>query len=69
MKKLEKRVMALLEKGSTMSEIAEELGITSDEVRPIILGAWDEDKRKQSVAEKVAGRLGKDYFEKRPNRD
>lgn len=62
MKKLEKRVMALLEKGSTMSEIAEELGITPDEVRSIVTGAWDEDKKRQSVAEKVAGRLGKDYF-------
>lgn len=62
MKKLEKRVMALHENGHPMSEIAEELAITPDEVRSIVLGTWDEDKRKRSVAEKVAGRLGKNYF-------
>lgn len=27
-----------------------------------MIGNWDEDQRKQSVAEKVAGRLGKGYF-------
>lgn len=69
MKKLEKRVMALHEKGSPMSEIAEELAITPEEVRSMVLGTWDEDKRKRSVAEKVAGRFGRGYFDKRPNRD
>ena len=62
MKKLKKKVISLHEKGLPMSEIAEELELDVDEVRAIVTGKWDEDKRKKSVEEKVAGRLGKGYF-------
>lgn len=45
-----------------MSEIAEGLELDIDEVRAIVISNWDEDKRKRSVEEKVAGRFGKGYF-------
>lgn len=56
------KISALHEKGWTVTEISQELKMSADDVRAAITGNWDEDKKRQSVAEKVAGRLGKGYF-------
>lgn len=56
-----KKVLALHGKGWTVAEISHEVGMDAEEVRNVIIGKWEEDKRKSSVAEKVAGRLGKSH--------
>lgn len=53
------QIMKLHNEGMAVGQIAESLSISEIEVRSTIAGQWNEDKKRQSVAEKVAGRLGK----------
>ena len=51
-----KEVMKLHERGCLVGQIAEMLNVGPEEVRSAIAASWGKDKKKDSLAHKIAGR-------------
>lgn len=54
-----KEIMRLHECGYSVGQIAERLKVEPEEVRSAIAASWDADKKKELLANKVAGRRGR----------
>ena len=51
-----KEIMRLHERGYSVGQIAERLKVEPEEARSAIAASWDKDKKKDLLANKIAGR-------------